>query len=610
MKKWIVGSENYLLIFSFLYVIKMIIVHQLLFNEISFFKILIVELIPIFTIYLLVELFFDKKRFLVYFFINIFLSIFLFSALIYNDYYNSIITYHVLTVVSQAMEVSDVIVMITNFKYLLVFSDTVLMIIFWKFLRKKTKNNNKRKKWFIVVNLLFFVFLNTFFFFNKLDEKVISEKGRAKEVGLFHYQFAFLVPEKKSFTNEKVTSEKIKDIRNVEFPNNVKYQGVVNGKHLIVVQLESFQNFVVDLKVEGQEITPVLNKLLEESLYFSNFYQQVGRGNTSDAEFVMNTSILPIGEEAVSLVYGDRDFPSLPKLLKDYDYESATFHTNEVEFWNREELYQSLGFDKFYDKKYYGEEDVIAFGSSDEQLYKKSIPILENLLKNNKKIYAHMVAMSSHNPFVIPEHMRGLDFSKKFEDSVLEDYFQSIWYSDMALGKFIEELKKLGIWEETLFVVYGDHFGLATYTLSQEERDLLSDLIGRQYIVAESVNVPLIIRVPGVERKEIEIVGGFVDILPTISNLLGISLDNFIHFGQDLLNVKENFVSQIFYMNKGTFIYDDKVFEVGSGFEDGTLKLIEDFSNVEKTDRTKEIFDKNLKLIHMSENYVESLPFR
>ena len=129
-----------------------------------------------------------------------------------------------------------------------------------------------------------------------------------------------------------------------------------------MIQLESVQNFVVGLEVAGQEVTPNLNDLVGESFYFDNVDQQIAKGNTSDAEFIANTSLYPTGILPMSQQTSGLDVPSLPKYLDPYGYESVTLHTNEAKFWDRDSMYPSLGFDRYYDKEYFGEEDVIHFG--------------------------------------------------------------------------------------------------------------------------------------------------------------------------------------------------------------------------------------------------------
>ncbi|MFD1904365.1 sulfatase-like hydrolase/transferase [Paenibacillus rhizoplanae] len=94
---------------------------------------------------------------------------------------------------------------------------------------------------------------------------------------------------------------------------------------MIVIQLEAFQNFPLHQSLDGQELTPVMNGLADEGFYFPHVFQQVGPGNTSDAEFISNTSVYPIATLAMSTGFGDRELPSLPRLLRDKGYEAYTF---------------------------------------------------------------------------------------------------------------------------------------------------------------------------------------------------------------------------------------------------------------------------------------------
>ncbi len=158
--------------------------------------------------------------------------------------------------------------------------------------------------------------------------------------------------------------------------------------------MESFQNFLVNLKIDGKEITPNINKLVNENYYFKHFYQQVGQGNTSDAEFVVNTSFYIPPRGAATMIYADKELPSLPKMLKANGYDTATFHTNVVEFWNRGEMYKALGFDRYYDQKFFGTEDTVFFGASDEQLYKKTAAEMERMSQNGKPFYSHVISMT------------------------------------------------------------------------------------------------------------------------------------------------------------------------------------------------------------------------
>ncbi|WDC83692.1 hypothetical protein PL321_14080 [Caloramator sp. mosi_1] len=87
----------------------------------------------------------------------------------------------------------------------------------------------------------------------------------------------------------------------------------MKGKNLIVVQLEAFQGFLLNKKIDGIEITPNLNKLAKESLVFDNCFYQTAYGGTSDAEFLMNNSLLPIREGAVYYQYAGNNYEALPE---------------------------------------------------------------------------------------------------------------------------------------------------------------------------------------------------------------------------------------------------------------------------------------------------------
>ncbi|MFD2880461.1 LTA synthase family protein [Paenibacillus rhizoplanae] len=156
---------------------------------------------------------------------------------------------------------------------------------------------------------------------------------------------------------------------------------------MIVIQLEAFQNFPLHQSLDGQELTPVMNGLADEGFYFPHVFQQVGPGNTSDAEFISNTSVYPIATLAMSTGFGDRELPSLPRLLRDKGYEAYTFHVNKVGFWNRNELYPALGFNGYYDKGYFKNDQFNSFGASDEQLYATAVEKLAQLQKKGTPFF-------------------------------------------------------------------------------------------------------------------------------------------------------------------------------------------------------------------------------
>jgi len=400
-------------------------------------------------------------------------------------------------------------------------------------------------------------------------------------------------------------------LKGITPPAEPKYFGAAKGKNLIIIQMESFQNFLIGLKIDGQEVTPNMNKLVKENTYFSHFYQMVGQGNTSDAEFVVNTSFYIPYNEAATQNYPDKDLPSLPKLMRDQGYDTATFHTNVVDFWNRGELYKAIGINRYYDQKWFGTEDTVFFGPSDEVLYKKTIEELDRMQQTGQPFYTQVISMTAHHPFTTPHDKDKIQLPERYQDNMVGDYLRAQSYADYALGQFIEDLKQRGIWDNSVVVIYGDHLGLPMYSLDKHGLELMKEIYGRDYSYIDMINIPMLLHVPGTELPEVmDNVGGQVDILPTVANLFGINLDNHIHFGEDLLNqTSYNLLPQRYYLPSGSFINDQALFIPGVWYDDGTkYPLPKD--GVTQALTTESEYNRALELLRLSDSYVKQLPDR
>ncbi|MNZ67531.1 Lipoteichoic acid synthase 2 [compost metagenome] len=378
-----------------------------------------------------------------------------------------------------------------------------------------------------------------------------------------------------------------------------------------MIQMESFQNFPIQLSVGGQEVTPVLNGLIKEGVYFPHVYQQIGPGNTSDAEFMSNTSIYPTAAVAMSKGYGNRELPSLPRLLQKHGYVANTFHINNVTFWDRNKLYPALNFDQYYDKPYYNNDHFNNFGASDEEMYRVGMEKLSEIHRQGKSFYAQFVTTSSHSPFIVPEDRRQIKLTSDLEGTNLGNYITAVNYTDYAIGKLIGQLKEANMWDDTMLVIYGDHFGLQPSDTSAEE---IKSKLGIPYDnIISRFNIPFIVHIPG---QNLGITsdqsGGQVDMMPTMANLLGISLNDegFTALGQDLLNIDHNVFGMRYYLPTGSFFNDEILFMPGQGFDDGsaisldTLQPVSDFSSYRSD------YDYVTQLMKLSDEYVKLLPKR
>ncbi|AWB46783.1 sulfatase [Paenibacillus sp. CAA11] len=574
---------------------------------------LLKEIPFIWIIFCLIEWFASKRKMAYYLAVNLLLTGIFFAAIMYYKYYGVIVDYRALQQVNQVTAVKNSVFSLLDPYYLLIFLD-ILVIGFLVIRGRKTPRVtelNKRRVRSSVVSTVFVLSLALCIFNIWPNRASMNEIKKAESMGILNYEAYTILSNKKEelVDMSKITQPAIDKLKGTTEPVAPKYQGVAKGKNLIILQLESFQNFLINLKIDGQEITPNMNKLVSQSLYFDHFYQMVGQGNTSDAEFVVNTSFYIPPNEAATQNYPDKQLPSLPRLMQENGYDTATFHTNVVNFWNRGELYKALGWNRYYDQEFYGKEDMVFFGPSDEVLYKKTMPELQKMQQSGKPFYAQIISMSSHHPFTIPHEKDKITLPERYQDTMVGDYLRAQNYADYCLGLFIEDLKAKGLYDNSVIVLYGDHQGLPKYSLDKDEKALMEEIYGRTYGNIDMINIPLVISVPGQQPAKFNQVGGEVDIMPTVANLLGISLQNHIHFGQDILNQDYNLLPQRYYLPSGSFLNDKALFMPGVWYDDGDQIPLSG-NGVNQALTTENEYNRALDLLHLSDSYVKQLPNR
>lgn len=338
-----------------------------------------------------------------------------------------------------------------------------------------------------------------------------------------------------------------------------EYYGIAEGRNVIVIQVEALQNFVIGAYYNGQEITPNLNKLIaDDSFYFDNYYYQIGGGNTSDAEFTVNNSLFAPERSSGYVKYTENKYYGLPYLLKDNGYTgSYVFHGYIAEFWNRETAYPYQGFDDYTSLEDFEQTDMFEIGLSDKEFFRQSVDILETY---EEPFHAFLITVSSHYPYGIPLKDREIELDPEDEGTLFGLYLQAINYADRAIGEFISLLEEKGIYDNSMIVIYGDHYALHNTDSATATR--VSDMIGRDYTIFDVFNVPMIINIPGMGRTEtISIAGGHVDVLPTALCLLGIHNDKAVMFGTNMLDAEEGFVCEKTHLSIGSFISDNVFFK-------------------------------------------------
>lgn len=298
--------------------------------------------------------------------------------------------------------------------------------------------------------------------------------------------------------------------------------GAARGKNLIMIQAESLQSFVVGLRVNGREVTPNLNRFAREASFAGDLYVQTGLGNSADAEFLANAGLYPARSGVAYIRFADRSYDALPRLLSANGYATLAMHGDRAGFWNRAHMYPALGFERFVSKKDYEVDEVFGLGLSDGSFFRQSLAMLE---AQERPFYAFLVTLSSHYPFGFPELLKAAAFDQgdEAEGTILRSYLAAIHYFDREFGNFIDGLKKDGLFDESVIIVYGDHAAIPKWDSAS-----LSKLIGKdldeEYEWREANRVPFMAHVPGgvklpyVKGRAL----GQIDIPASAASLLGV----------------------------------------------------------------------------------------
>ena len=331
-------------------------------------------------------------------------------------------------------------------------------------------------------------------------------------------------------------------------PDN-EFKGLFKGQNLILLQVESLENFVLNQSVNNQEITPVLNQLVNNSIYFSNIHEQVWNGTTSDAELLANTSIFPVRRGSTFFRFPENRYNSLPVLLKSQGYYTQAIHPDKGSYWNWRQALTSFGFDNTIDASAFDQTEQIGLGLSDGSFLRQVVPILK---ETPQPFYNFMITLTSHGPFDLPKEYRELKLEEELDKTKMGGYFQSIHYTDQQIGQFLEELDKAKLLDNTVVVIYGDHGGVHKYYQDEVSKITPSE----DWWSKPEVKLPLLVYKKGMEGKRVDTLGGQIDILPTVAYLMGIEKEKYHEtaMGRNLLNTKRAFSI----LGDGTFIGSDE----------------------------------------------------
>lgn len=539
-----------------------------------------------------------SRRFVYYIVLLSALSILNFGNSVYYTNFKSFVSASQIATAAQLNGVMDAVTHnIMEFKDFVFFLPVILYVVLYIFIRKKNNeslsNDYSKKKAHSTAIRTFVVSAGIFAIFctqvTGTDlSRLVKNWNRVSvvtEFGEYTYTVSDVISTIKNSLNTVFGVEKSKETFNSFYESSSepeekktdneigKYKNIFEGKNMLVIHAESIQQFVMDTSFNGVEVTPNLNKLAKEGIYFSNFYAQESIGTSSDSEFTFSSSLLPASSGTVAVSYPDRLYVTTQKLLKEKGYYTFSMHANNGSFWNRIELHKSLGYDKFfnyttdYDIDLDDPEQIVGMGLNDKDFFAQSVDKIKTIASENENWMGTLIMLSNHTPFTDAANVSGYEVDFKYQEynaetgeyeeksapflegTKLGNYFKSVNYADQALGELIDELDSEGLLDNTVLVIYGDHdakikeseyeyyLNYDPYTDTVREEGDEGYVPVDEYCYNINRKVPFIIWTKDHEEytpEEITAIGGMYDCLPTLGNMFG--YESKYALGHDLFN--------------------------------------------------------------------------
>jgi len=482
----------------------------------------------------------SKTRFILGLITNIIISTILFADNLYYIYATNLISVGQAGNIVYINEILQEIPYLLDITQLFYFIDIILILLLYFFKVIKIKKESKKGILPIIITGTIIILSCTIY--KLLPESLHSiaefmcDKTYSVKLGTifgYHIVDAYNYMGNKNETkyqdyeNMIFAYNKLQEEKEKEILENNEYDGIAKGKNVIVIQLESVQQFVVGKTINGKEITPNLNKFLNENIEFTNMHSS-SYTTTADSEHSFITSLYPTENgEAFSRYYANI-YDDIFSNYKSAGYKNIYVHGNNSYFWNREGVLSKLAVDeKIFINSFKDTSEKINGFLSDELVYTQMIEKMQQYEQDGELYFIDIISASSHTPFKLEgienrEEKIAIDVGK-YKDTAFGNYLESINYMDYAFGIFINKLKEIGIYDDTVILIYGDHYGVKMY-----DEDLIEFLgedkenynnIRMQY---EFSNVVCGIHIPGINCGKVTYPVNKIDIKQTLAQISGI----------------------------------------------------------------------------------------
>ncbi|NYF24586.1 LTA synthase family protein [Sporosarcina sp. JAI121] len=507
-----------------------------------------------------------KRRNIYILTVSVMTSIIMFSNAVFYRFFNDFITLPILFQTSNFGDLSSSVTANLHLTDVFFFTDVLIICLAIRFIPKNEQKVQHSK----IARKLYFVMTAAIMMINlglaemerpQLLTRSFDRELLVKNIGTYNYHIYDLFIQSKSHAQRALADgSELVEVGNYINANyaapDPEMYGIAEGRNIIAISLESLQSFVINEEMDGHVITPFLNELSKDpdTFYFSDFYHNTGLGKTSDSEFLLENSLYPRNGSAVFFTHSGNTYESMAAQLGENGYFTNVMHPNNRSFWNRDIMYGALGIDKFYDIESYtvGEGEAVNWGMKDIPFFNQSVELMKEM---PQPFYSRLITLTNHHPFDLDEEDKLIP-EYTSNSNTLNKYFQTVRYMDEAVKILFEDLKASGLYDNSIIVMYGDHYGI-----SENHNKAMGMYLDKEitpFDNAKLQRVPLYIHIPGYGKgKTIDEVSGQVDLRPTILHLMGLDTKDDMYLGADIFS-PDHEPFAIF--RDGRFVTDKNVF--------------------------------------------------
>lgn len=332
------------------------------------------------------------------------------------------------------------------------------------------------KRTFLFGGILLFIDLMAHVIFCSLDPSLRYYKYLERRVGmrLFGHNHLLALPIYANFHNGtvksliietflemqgdiEITDEQKKIIKETiqKSENSLVRCNGINIQNTIVILVESYMSFVTDMIVDGKEVTPYLNSLKRDSTVYYNGKVQsnITMGESADGQYILMTGMLPLRSMITVSKAHKKPLPSLVKSLRNIGInDSRMILPTSSSIWRQDDMCKQYGFTHLYaSNDYCGSHEQTL---TDKQVFEMAINIDRETL--SKRFFSIILTATMHQPY-----NRIVDHSFVIKDksltSEMKSYLNVCHYTDNCIGTYLESLKSLGLYNNSLIVITADH---------------------------------------------------------------------------------------------------------------------------------------------------------